>query len=63
MQSKHSSANRGKNQEGVHLLSRKHFLDNLNHMLNSNMKGVPNVHDFLFSIYYLQAIDLIEYEI
>ena len=32
-------------------------------MLNSNMKGVPNVHDFLFSIYYLQAIDLIEYEI
>ena len=59
-------------------------------MLNSNMKGVPNVirisyfmkksylkkthellstklcvssPDFLFSIYYLQAIDLIEYEI
>ena len=39
---KHSRANRKKNHKGVPLLLSQQFLNDLNHVLNTNIKGIPN---------------------
>ena len=88
MTRKHRRANRGKNHKGIPLLLPQQFLNDLNHMLDTNIKDAPNFTrisifcmkrselkishellstylcdsppDFIFSIYYHQATDLIE---
>ena len=39
---KHSRANRKKNHKDVPLLLPQQFLNDLNHVMNTNIKGIPN---------------------